>query len=497
MKKIAVLVLFCILLPTAAKAEATVSPLIISEFQTGSETLSTRPADCTEAEYDAGKLEFVELYNSSNSALDLTTLSWRLEFVTESGTTTRHFATLQGVAQPESYFLISYKCYLQDQADMFFNGTTMKDVFPKTTGGTLRLVDQQGVVIDQVSWAKAAPSTNWWHEPKAIGHDSSINRIFVDNTFSAPTSPTSPGAAHILNIPTPNPEPESQTPELPSPQEEQPQEPPKPLCKGIILTEILPNPEGDDADKEFIEIHNPTNEAINLLGCVIKLENSNKQFALPDAQILPDQYIAFYSSETKLILTNTQATTVWLISPESELGVKYQNGLGSNSSWAFNNGSWQQTSTPTPNTANLITLTLAALATNQQTVVCGTGKELNPNTNRCRTITAAQTLAPCSPGQERNAQTNRCRNIASASTEPKPCGENEERNPETNRCRKVAGINTAKLPGVKDIPSAPTQEPWAFWLLGAGLVAAIGYSIFEWRHSIGRFADKFKRGGKL
>lgn len=492
MKKIAVLVLFCILFPAAARAEGTLAPLIISEFQTGSDVLGTKPADCTEAEYDAGKLEFVELYNSTSSTLDLTSVSWRLEFVTESGTTTRHFATLQGTVQPESYFLVSYKCYLQDQADMFFNGSTAKDVFPKTTGGTLRLVNQQGVILDQVSWAKAAPSASWWHEPKAIGHDSSINRIFTDNTFSAPLSPTSPGMANELNNPTPEPEPDPQTPDQPLPQEEQPL--PTKVCKGILLSEILPNPEGEDGDKEFIEIHNPTNEPISLLGCVIKLDN-NKQFALPDAQILPDQYVAFYSSETKLVLTNTQATTVWLVSSESEQGVKYQNSLGSNISWAFSNGSWQQTSTPTPSSTNLITTESTTLAsTTQRTIVCEPGKELNAATNRCKTIAAAQTLSPCLPGQERNLQTNRCRNIANASTDPKPCGENEERNPETNRCRKVAGINTAKLPNVKDIPSAPKQEPWVFWLLGAGLVAAIGYSIFEWRHSIGRFANKFKRG---
>ncbi|HSE29683.1 MAG TPA: lamin tail domain-containing protein [Candidatus Saccharimonadales bacterium] len=468
--------------PATAQSEPS---LLISEFQTGSDKVGERPASCLESEYDAGKLEFVELYNPSDYALDLTGI--KLEFVTESGLTVRHVATLQGQVQAKSLFLITYKCYLQDLADMFFNGSTQKDIFPKTSGGYLRLVDQSGSLIDQVSWAKATAISGWWHEPKAISHDYSINRVFSNNSFSTQITPTTPKAAFAQNNPQTEPE-EEPEPE-PSPETTEPETEANNLCDGIVLSEILPNPTGEDSGAEFIEIHNPTDKPIHLLGCALKLENSTKQFNLPDLQIAPDQYIAFYNSETKLSLTNSNSVTVWLVTQTSEQSVKYADNLGSDISWSFIDGAWKQTQTPTPNHPNK--LLVLAEATEQHLAQCEPGKIRNPETNRCKSTQSQPVITPCAPGQERNSNTNRCRTIAAASTQPKPCPEGQERNTDTNRCRKILGAST-NLPSVKDIPSVPSQNSTVFWVIGALFAAGVVYCIYEWRQTVARALNNLK-----
>jgi len=485
MKKFAVLVLIICFYATSAKAES--PSLLISEFQTGSEILGERPTNCAENEYDAGKLEFVEIYNPNNLPIDLSSLGLKLEFITESGSTTRLFANLTGQIKENGYFLISYKCYLQDKANMFFNGTFTKDIFPKTSGGYLRLKTGGGEVLDQVSWGKAAPSANWWHEPKIIGHDISINRNFSDGTFSAPISPTTPGEAFqpdpVVEDPPQN---EDPNPELPAQN-----------CQHLAITEILPNPEGIDTDKEFIEIFNPTNQELSLLGCTLKV--GTKQFALPDELLLPGHYKAFYSLQTKLSLANSSPTTIWLISNESEQGVEYPADLESDTAWALFEDSWQKTQQLTPSSENVLVTAEKKVQSTSTTssTVCEAAKELNPATNRCRTIQAPLALAPCKPGQERNIETNRCRSIELAGAEPKPCEEGQERNPETNRCRKILPAST-NLPQITEMESPQKQNPFGYWAIGLLVAGGLGYAIFEWRHNIFRFFEKLKtKGGKL
>ncbi len=173
--------------------------------------------------------------------------------------------------------------------------------------------------------------------------------------------------------------------------------------------------------------------------------------------------------------------------------------------WALENGIWQWTSTPQPDTHNLITVPP------EETTVCPAGKYLNPDTGRCRTIeeavnalascpegqvrnpatnrcrqvvTTASSLVPCGEGQERNPATNRCRSIALAVAELIPCDEGYDRNPATNRCRKIAGITTTAA--TTNLPDTTTTEPaamqqWGWVLVAVAATGAIGYGIYEWR----------------
>jgi hypothetical protein len=107
--------------------------------------------------------------------------------------------------------------------------------------------------------------------------------------------------------------------------------------------------------------------------------------------------------------------------------------------------------------------------------MCAEGQERNPETNRCRTVSAvlgATDLAPCKTGQERNPDTNRCRNIVSTIPQAE-----------------YAPIQT----------SEPTNNYIGWWSLAGVGVAAVVYGVWEWRQEIRNIISKlgsFRHSGK-
>lgn len=178
-------------------------------------------------------------------------------------------------------------------------------------------------------------------------------------------------------------------------------------------------------------------------------------------------------------------------------------------------GSWQWTTTPSPDVVNVITTPVveAPVCTegkylNPETGRCRTieeavnalaacpeGQERNPTTNRCRSkvIAASAVLEPCGEGQERNPATNRCRSIVAAVAELLPCDEGYERNPATNRCRKVAGVSTTATVAPASLVEQAKGSQWDAWtwaLVGVGATGAIGYGVYEWRKELATFGQK-------
>ncbi len=124
------LVLGFVLLPKPAGAFS--SSLVVSEVQTQSATSQTQ--------------EFVELYNRSPSAVDVT--GWKVEYVTASGGTTTALATLSGSVAGHSFVLLSRTGFLA-VADYFFGAGLAE------AGGHVRIVDASKQVIDLLGWGTA------------------------------------------------------------------------------------------------------------------------------------------------------------------------------------------------------------------------------------------------------------------------------------------------------------------------------------------------------
>lgn len=224
-------------------------------------------------------------------------------------------------------------------------------------------------------------------------------------------------------------------------------EPTKPPCSGVVLSEILPNPAGADAGKEFIEIYNPTNASVQLEGCSILV--GGKTYDLPaDALLEAKTYKAFYDSETKLTLPNSAGGSVTLMTADTEETVDYPVNMKDNIAWALVDDKWQETNNPTPNVANEQSKqdTPAVVGMGGGLAPCPEGKYRHPETKRCRNNETANGLTPCREGQERNPATNRCRSIAANSRELTPCKEGQERNPDTNRCRSTSAAANQLVP---------------------------------------------------
>lgn len=71
----------------------------------------------------------------------------------------------------------------------------------------------------------------------------------------------------------------------------------------IIISEILPNPDGDDS-KEFIEIKNNSLGSVNLAGWFLRVQD--KKYIFPENTIIPSgSVLVFYKAVTKFSLVNT------------------------------------------------------------------------------------------------------------------------------------------------------------------------------------------------
>lgn len=505
------LTVFCYALPVRAsqvsQAEALpLPPLMISEVQTGGLSSVSGSED--------GRMEFIELYNPSETPIDVT--DWRIDYLsashTGSGPPTRTLVTLRGVATPKSFILLSYDAYLANADEYFGIGSTSSSGLLAKSGGQVQITNNAGQAVDLLTWGTAARD-GWWEAPE-IPAGLSVQRILPNDplftngvAFTPPAPPTPQGGGWQA--------PEA-LPELP--------------CRDLIISELLPNPAGADGGHEFIELHNPTNAIISMQGCKLRLGETGKTFTLPDAVLAAGAYHALWDTDTGIVLPNATAQTVWMVASGNESGILYPDAMSDDQAWAFIEGTWQVTLSPTPGNANMLQspieqadgegggVVLAAIT------ACAAGKERNPETNRCRNIPAEEkTLAPCKtgqernpatlrcrsitstasavtsckPGQTRNPSTNRCRSIQVAKAAMKPCPAGQERNTQTNRCRKTSGDALAK---VQDVKTDTKVNPIRWWLAGLVAAGALGYAVYEWRQeitqSLKKLKQKLRRGSK-
>ena len=111
------------------------------------------------------------------------------------------------------------------------------------------------------------------------------------------------------------------------------------LSADVIISEIFPNPDGDDA-REFIELKNNSAAMVDLSGWMLRAQNKTYTF-LDHTIIAPFDFLVFYKSATKLNLVNTHAK-VELLNRDKALVdlVKYEKPI-SGKSYIFTEHGWQ------------------------------------------------------------------------------------------------------------------------------------------------------------
>ncbi|RJO62034.1 lamin tail domain-containing protein [candidate division WS5 bacterium] len=131
-------------------------------------------------------------------------------------------------------------------------------------------------------------------------------------------------------------------------------------CSGIMITEIMPSPAGPDEENEWIELYNSNGDNADLGGCILsdKLKaGSTKKYTIPSGiSIASGGYLKLGRPETKITLNNDSDGVILM---NSNGVVVFDTGLYMDAdeamSFAYHEGQWLWSQTPTPGSANVIT----------------------------------------------------------------------------------------------------------------------------------------------
>lgn len=130
----------------------------------------------------------------------------------------------------------------------------------------------------------------------------------------------------------------------------------KTFSRKIKISELLPNPSGEEEKEEFIEIFNEDGKDIDLSGWTIE-DKSGNFYIFPKTLIGAREYLVIYRSVFRFALNNTGEEIITLKDANGEEAEKvaYAESAKENYSYAYDDGKFQWTSTATPGKMNVIT----------------------------------------------------------------------------------------------------------------------------------------------
>ncbi len=276
--------------------------------------------------------EFVEIYNPNDEPVDLN------DYVLQTGSSLQYQATITDkFINPGDYLALT-------------SGET--GLVLANSGGKAQLLSPDGAVAAGLvayqtapagqSWSLLGASFVWTNQVTPNGDNlASTNPITDDNQEN--------GVGSISNYPK------------------------------ILITEVLPDPASPqtDARDEFVELYNPNLDAVDLTGFVLKTGSSLKtSFVLPSVTIASNSYIAIFSIDASISLSNSGGSAQ-LLDPNglvsSEI-VPY-GPAEEGQSWALVGGKWQWTAQPTPAAKNLLAVAAAKAKKAKSTAVKKSAKK--------------------------------------------------------------------------------------------------------------------------
>lgn len=259
----------------------------------------------------------------------------------------------------------------------------------------------------------------------------------------------------------------------------------EPQCRGLIFNELLSYYENEKSE-QFIELLNPTDEAIRLDGCQIRYKK--KLYPL-GGMVDAGSFYVYNPAGFTLTKNPTNINILELVDVNGEVvdTLEYPHGQKKGTAYALfgydagGGAQWRTTYRPTPGAENV----------EQEYRSCPDGKVLNEATGNCvKAATLKKAVTECPEGKYRNPETGRCKKIETDET--KECKEGYERNPETGRCRKIKDNSGAEYALVPE--TGGEKVVFVATMAIAGLAAlAGGYVVFQFRHEIARFFRQRKK----
>ena len=123
----------------------------------------------------------------------------------------------------------------------------------------------------------------------------------------------------------------------------------------VILSEIFPNPTGNEQEEEWIELYNPTREKINLKNYKISDSNIEKMYVFSDQIIWPQNFLIIKREDSKIALNNNKDEVNFFNSDDYLIEkIFYENAPAGESYAKGLNNKWFWTSVITPGEKNEI-----------------------------------------------------------------------------------------------------------------------------------------------
>lgn len=311
---------------------------------------------------DSASHEFVELFNVTDEPIELT--DWQLQYKSADGADWLTKSNLNGEIQPRGRYLVSTNGYHEDIRDAklgsgLAQGGGHVRIVKVTTSGDAETVTEH----DRLAWG-SADNPEGDNAAAAAAKDESLKRRFDEDGVVIDTDDN--GKDFFISLsPSPSstdapprqPEPEiDESPEVDESGEPEGLAAPPGGYLPVTITELFPDPDSPltDAEDEFVELFNPNETEVNLEGYVVETGSEySYAFELPALSLQPGQYLALYSIDTSLTLSNSGGQARILapngtVLAETEPYPKAKAGLA----WMLRDGVWDWTDAPTPGAAN-------------------------------------------------------------------------------------------------------------------------------------------------
>ena len=397
------------------------------------------------SEVQVADTEFVELYNESDSPVDLS--GWKLEYHATTSTTTcddPNWSTkisLPAKSIPANgFFLAGPKTDPASDVALSFGLSN--------TAGAVKLVDPSGQTADALAWGNA-PCGEGTHAPAPAAGQSLERRPGAEIENGGNAYDTDDNLGDFMLRDAPDPQSTASPAEVPAASY-------VPIGDSgsigdssapLQLNELFPDPAAPltDAKDEFIEFYNPNDTPVDLKGYVVKTgANLSTSHTLSGGAVPAEGYLAVKSADTKIALAN-DGSSVALYDPSgTQVGetVTYPKAP-TGSAWALFDDSWQWTTTPTPGDANVLSDDPAAAAAASKTA-------------KPKTTTKKATSS--------KAKTTKAKAAKAAKSKAGKSG---------------SGLASLKSPG-------------GYWLLFALAGLTIAYVIYEFRYDLRNLYFKFR-----
>jgi len=123
----------------------------------------------------------------------------------------------------------------------------------------------------------------------------------------------------------------------------------------LQLSELLPNPVGDDTEGEFIEIQNRTTFSVDLSGWSVA-DASGRTYRFTEGALRAQGYLSIPRTDSKISLNNSGGETVTLLSPDDVVQdeVEFEGTAPEGDSYALSANGWSWTTDSTPGKPNVI-----------------------------------------------------------------------------------------------------------------------------------------------